>query len=46
MLALAEEEVAAQEWEDVSLHALEGTVSPAVGVPGKLALRVILWRLF
>ncbi len=40
MPALAEEEVAAQEWgeeeeeEDVSLHVLEGIVNPAVWVPG------------
>ncbi len=38
MPALAEEEAAAQEWgeeeEDVSLHALEGIVNPAVWVPG------------
>ncbi len=38
MPALAEEEAAAQEWEeDVSLHVLEGIVNPAVWVPGKQA---------
>lgn len=35
MPALAEAEVAVQEWEeDVSLHALEGIANPKVGVPG------------
>ncbi|KTF82506.1 hypothetical protein cypCar_00036925 [Cyprinus carpio] len=34
MPVLAEEEVEAQEWEAVSLHALEGIVNPAVWVPG------------
>lgn len=38
MPALAEEEAVAaavaQEWEDVSLHVLEGIGNPAVWVPG------------